>query len=151
MAAEGWGEKEICIKGVVTVENEKRGRAKGVKTIVESFSFLFMCWIIWGNTANNVWILLRIWANKTLEMHVKSMKNRNCILRQERSVLKWCYPLNITQMLCLKVKLRRRRPITACGRRVAKSVIQTDWLLQIQTVIWQMLFFCISQPVVCRE
>ena len=42
MAAEGWGEKEIFIKGVVTVENEKRGRAKGVKTIVESFSFLFM-------------------------------------------------------------------------------------------------------------
>ena len=40
MAAEGWGEKEICIKGVIMVENEKRGRGKGIKTIVVSFYVL---------------------------------------------------------------------------------------------------------------
>ena len=38
MVAEGWGEKEICTKGVVMVKNKERGG--GVKAIVVSFYLL---------------------------------------------------------------------------------------------------------------
>ena len=38
MVAEGWGEKEICTKGVVMVKNKERGG--GVKAIVVSIYWI---------------------------------------------------------------------------------------------------------------